>query len=158
MYIKVEVVYLQIEESEEPAVFPQSGGKFDCLSAGRKYRLCGDANGEELDQTIPAASSTRQLQPVLEVAEDSSAVFSKLSKYRCPASASTAPPPGRSWSALCAAPLASRKHKHKDMAMKEVKNVDYCTLEVDLNQIDGVRRVPGDSNLLGTQPFLGHHY
>ena len=127
----MDVVYLEQDDGEEPAVFPQNGGQFEGLTPCKRYQLCGDATNSS--PSAPSVFTHTSGHPFLGVAGE--ALVSRLCKSTA---ASTAPPPGRSWSAFkpVAPSLASRRKKATQMRVVEVKkNVDLCFVEVNNSRL-----------------------
>ena len=74
--LQVDVVYLEQDDGEEPAVFPQNGGQFEGLTPGKRYQLCGDATNSS--SSAPSVFTHTSGHPVLGVAGE--ALVSRLCK------------------------------------------------------------------------------
>ena len=116
----------------------------------------------------PSSPILVAIQSCMGVAKE--ALVSRLCKSTA---ASTAPPPGRSWSTFqpVAPSLASRRKKATQMRVVEVKkNVDLCSVEVNnsrlqlgdvarvyFHQSSGVGRLPCEHHRISAQQVWDHH-
>ena len=142
--LQVGVIYLEREDGEEPAIFPQTGGRFQGLTVGKRYRLCGDSG--DCGDTAPAMQSLSDRwssqaggQPTLGAPSSLSSssslpphsqlpIFGVVGEtsYSRVGGVATAPPPSRSWSGFRS--VASGRKNRKVLEVK--KTVDLCTIEV----------------------------